>query len=117
VRSGVPLLRERLLLDPDHGDLALRMGTLDAIVTLVAAGPRVGEVREAGAAIARERSPAPAPASAKSAPCFVASVALEPDVTLVRIGAASRELALELVRAILAPFAQSLGDDPFARKW
>jgi urease accessory protein len=108
-RGGAPLVLEALLLDPAHGDLRARMGRMDAIATVLLAGPRVRSLRDAALALA--------PPLARSAPLVAAASPIGDDAAIVRIAATTVEAATRAARERLAGLAGLLGDDPFARKW
>ena len=111
VRSGDRLLvRERLLLDPDHGPLAERLGRFDALCTVLLAGDALRGER---AALARRIQAAPLPARAG----LVEQANEVGDGALViRIAAVSLEDALRAVREHLRFVPDLLGDDPWARR-
>lgn len=98
------------LLDPRHGDVAKRMGRFDAVATVLAIGPRAGEIRARVLAAATE--PPQSHASRLGS-----ATALGPDAVLGRLAASSAHEAIAAVRALVAPIAAQLGDDPFARRW
>ncbi len=104
------LADETLLLDPTAGSLSLRMRGLEAIATLVLAGPQVAPFAAAlhaqFEALGVIRRP----------PLFQTSSQLAPEAWLFRFGAQTLE-RLQLRLAELLSFVPSLlGDDPFARR-
>lgn len=103
-RGGVPLLRDALELDPAHGAVAPRLGRLEALVTVLAVGPRTAAVRAA------LLEPASEPDALRSA------APLADDAALLRAGATSIAAALRVARGALRALPALLGDDPFARK-
>ena len=108
-RDGRAVIVDGLLLDPTHGDLAERMGRFDAVATLVAIGPRARRVRDALLGTA--------PPLEARAPLVQTASPLGEDGAITRIAATSVERLTTRVRELLAPLANELGDDPFARKW
>ena len=111
MRSGDRVLvRERLLLDPDHGPLAERLGRFDALCTVLLAGDALRGER---ASLARRIQAAPLPARAG----LVEQANEVGDGALViRIAAVSLEDALRAVREHLRFVPDLLGDDPWARR-
>jgi urease accessory protein len=111
VRSGdrVPV-RERLLLDPDHGPLAERLGRFDALCTLVLAGDALRAERES---LARRIHAAPLPARAGR---IEQANEVGGGALVVRIATVSLEDALGAVREHLRFLPDLLGDDPWARR-
>jgi len=102
LRDGAPVVADAVLLDAAHGSIAARMGTLEAMGTVVAVGPRAAFVRE---------QPRPRLALATAVSPLAA------DAVLVRVGGRTVEEVVRAVREILGPLLDELGDDPFARKW
>jgi urease accessory protein len=111
VRSGDrTTVRERLLLDPDHGPLAERLGRFDVLCTILLAGDALRAQREA---LARRLHAAPLPARAG----LIEQANEVGDGALVlRIAAVSLEDALGAVREHLRFLPDLLGDDPWARR-
>jgi urease accessory protein len=109
-RAGRLVAIDATLLDPAHGDLGARMGRFDALATVFAIGPRAQGVRARVLALAS--SP---PSRAASRLC--SATALGPDAAMGRLAASSAQEAIAAVRALVAPVASELGDDPFARRW
>jgi urease accessory protein len=109
-REGRVVANDAVLLDPAHGPVALRMGRFDAVATVIAVGPLAAGVRASLAAAARDR---PEP----GAPVMHAATALADDASLGRLAAVSARHLVASLRALLAPVAEALGDDPFARRW
>ena len=108
--GGRLVVLDALRLDPAQGDVAARMGRFDAIATIVAAGPRAGGVRERLLAAAST-------AATREASRLHAVTVLSPTASIGRLAATSAREAVAAVRALLAPLAGELGDDPFARRW
>lgn len=105
-------LSEAMLLTPEHGPIAARMGGADAIATIAIAGPRVAAL--AAAIIAAAKS-SPLPRTADE-PLIVASP--QPWGAVVRIAAPTVAALLAAIASMLrAPVAALLGDDPWARRW
>jgi len=111
LRSGDRLLMaERLLLDPDHGALAERLGRFDALCTLLLAGD---SLRAERAELARRIGPLPLRPRADR---VEQANELDGGALLVRIAAVSLEDALHAVRDHLRFLPDLLGDDPWARR-
>ena len=111
VRSGERVLvRERLLLDPDHGPLAERLGRFDALCTLLLAGDALREERKA---LARRIHAEPLPARAA---VIAQANEIGDGALVVRIASVSLEDALRAVREHLRFLPDLLGDDPWARR-
>jgi urease accessory protein len=107
-RYGRRAIVDATWLDPVHGDLAERMGRFDVVLSLLALGPRFANVGTAMRVLS---------ANAGSASAVVAVSAIDADVTLVRVAAQCFEDASRHLRMSFAALAETLGDDPFARKW
>ena len=110
-REGVAIADDALLLDPEHGDVAARMGPFDAWATLVLAGP--GVQGAASALLAQARPPH---RLARGVEAIELASPIEGGC-LVRIAAASTAILSDRVRQALACVAPLLGDDPFTRRW
>jgi urease accessory protein len=111
LRSGDRLLlRERLLLDPAHGDLAGRLGRFDALCTVLVAGDSLRAERDE---LARRIGASPLRPRADR---VEQANELEGGALLVRIAAVSVEDALHAVRGHLRFLPLLLGDDPWARR-
>lgn len=108
-RAGELVLLDATLLDPAHGDLRERMGRFDALATLVALGPRF-------VSVVRSVLAAPGPLSRRADVLSQASP-LGDDGVILRIAGTSVENVARAVRAALRNLPETLGDDPFARKW
>ena len=104
------LVRERLLLDPDHGPVAERLGRFDALCTVLLAGDGLRAEREA---LARRISSEPVPARAGR---IEQANEVGGGALVIRIAAVSLEDALRSVREHLRFLPDLLGDDPWARK-
>lgn len=117
-RAGRLVVSDAILLDPAHGAIDRRMGRFDAVATVVAVGPLAEGVRENLAAAARERPTWTTGTDVERRPPLLhAATALAPDALVARIAATSTRDLVDRLRALLAPVAQALGDDPFARRW
>jgi urease accessory protein len=115
--EGERALVDAVHLDPRHGALAERMGRFDVVLTLLAIGPRLAPVREAMLAAASSSSRG---AAASDAVLVAASALPRPShggASLLRVAAERFEMASQVLRSSFAALAQTLGDDPFARKW
>jgi urease accessory protein len=108
--EGRVVLDETVLLDPEHGPLADRLGRFDLLATLLIAGSPLAAAREdisrhVEAAEVRVRSDL---VESKSL--------LGPESMLVRIAAVSIEKGLARMRSHLRFLPALLGDDPFSRR-
>lgn len=108
--GGVPLVHERLLLTPEDGSIAARMGRFDAFATVVVLGDALAADARALLDHASSARPARGDALQLSASPLGAS-----GVTL-RIAADGAETLAKRLRSMLAFLPRHLGDDPFARK-
>jgi urease accessory protein len=111
--GGVPLVHERLLLSPDDGSIAARMGRFDAFATVVVLGDALAADARALLDDASSSRPARGDALQLSASPLGASGA--PGVSL-RLAADGAETLSKRLRSILGFLPRHLGDDPFARK-
>ncbi|HTJ43921.1 MAG TPA: urease accessory protein UreD [Kofleriaceae bacterium] len=102
--GGAPRVRDGVVLDEAHGSIAARLGRFDAIATIAAIGPRAAPVAEALVAGAS--------AIARDADVLIAPSPIEGGA-IARVTAVSVEALTRAVRALLAPLAAILGDDPF----
>jgi urease accessory protein len=110
-RAGVTVLDDALLLDPAHGDVAVRMGPFDVWANVILSGPRVSEAVDE--LLARER---PRHRITGGVPAIELASPFEGGC-LLRIAAASTAILSDRVRGALACVAPLLGDDPFTRRW
>lgn len=108
-RTGRLLVHDAVLLDPAHGALAARMGSFEGFATLVAIGPRAGDV------CARLLAAAAGPPERGASRLHSAS-APAPDMVVARVAVTSAGEISATIRALLSPLARELGDDPFARR-
>lgn len=107
--GGAPRVRDALVLSPRHGDLVARLGSADALATVLLAGPLVEPACEAihRALAAVPLGPSPLVASSRW-----------PWGLVLRLVAPSTEALAGLLAGFLRrPVAELLGDDPWARKW
>jgi urease accessory protein len=109
-RGGARSIVDATRLEPQLGPLADRMGRFDAMVTLLAIGPRLGSVRQAMLSSSLSE-----PARAGSV--LVAASPLGEDGCILRVAAERFESASLALRSSFASLAAVLGDDPLARKW
>lgn len=107
-REGERAIVDRTRLDPSHGAIASRMGRFDVIVSMVVVGPGLHSVRKA---LLAEES------TGGAAAVVVAPSPIGGDAAIVRVAADSFESASRALRRSFAALAETLGDDPFARKW
>ncbi|MCE9574211.1 MAG: urease accessory protein UreD [Deltaproteobacteria bacterium] len=104
-------LSEAMLLAPEHGAIAARMGGAGAIATIVVAGPRVASI----AAAILDAAAGPLPRTIDDA---LITASPQPWGAIARIAAPTVEALLAVIAAHLrAPVAALLGDDPWARRW
>ncbi len=108
--GGRVIACDAALLDPAHGDIAARMGRFDAFATIFALGPAAAAVRDSLHAASISTAP-------RGASRLHAFTALSPARSIGRVAADSAHEAAAAVRALLAPLARELGDDPLARRW
>ncbi len=109
-RGGRALAIDATVLSPDDGDLRARMGRFDALATAFAFGPRARASRDALLAVGAVDAPV-------RGDVVAAASHLGDDGAVVRLAATSTAALLAALRRALAPLAEVLGDDPFARKW
>lgn len=109
--GGALRFRDGWVLDPEHGDVAARMGPVDAFATVVLAGPALEQARfEIESAATGALTPLGTSA-------WVTASRWEWG-TVVRLGAPSAEVLSSTLRQLLRPHVSAvLGDDPCARKW
>jgi urease accessory protein len=103
--GGAVRVHDGVVLDPRHGDVAARMGRFDALATIVALGPRAGAV--AAALLAAADGPL-----APGADVMISASAIT-DGAIARVAGVAVEPVALAVRALLAPVAAVIGDDPF----
>jgi urease accessory protein len=108
-RGDRPLFVDAVRLDPEHGALPARMSRFEAVVSLVAIGPAVAEVREA--ILGETRRPT------RDATAVAAASPIGRDGAVLRVAGTSFEEASRVFRSCFASLTALLGDDPFARKW
>jgi urease accessory protein len=108
-RDGERVLDDALLLDPEQGEVAARMGPFDAWATVVLSGPAAGE-----AAQRLLERPRPTPRLGDAALELASPIA---GGCLLRIAARSTAILSDRVRRALSCVAPLLGDDPFTRRW
>jgi urease accessory protein len=107
-RPAGTLLRDALLLDPAQGDLAARMGRLEAMATMILLGPRF-----AGAA----RAVLEEIASIAAAPgTMIEAASPLGDGALLRVAADDIEAVTAWLRRRFAPLAAVFGGDPGLHK-
>ena len=100
-RAGAAPIRDAVVLDGAHGAIDARLGRFDALATIVAIGPRASSVAQALLA------------GAQTGDAFVAPSPLAGGGAIARVAGTSVEAAQRAVRALLAPLAELVGDDPF----
>jgi urease accessory protein len=108
-REGTTVLRDAVVLDPEHGPIGGRMGRFDAFATLVVVGPRFAE---AARRILDGLSRAPIDARASR----VEAGSPLGDGALVRIAATTVEGVSTWLRDTLGFAAGTFGGDPGLHK-
>jgi urease accessory protein len=108
--EGGVVLDETMLLEPEHGPLAERLGRFDLLATLLLAGSLLTEAREE---VSRRIESTPVGVRTR---LVESKSRLGPDATLVRIAAVSVEEGLARIRSHLRFLPGLLGDDPFSRR-
>jgi urease accessory protein len=109
--AGRLVCLDRTTLDAGDGTLAERLGRFEVLATLVLAGPRVADLTRrlldsvAAGPLPRQSSLLRSTASLAGGGC------------LVRLAGTALEPVAQAVRACLETLPQTLGDDPWARKW
>ena len=108
-RGGLCAALDTTRLDAEAGPIAERMGRFDVLLTLLAIGPRVAQLRESLLALAT--------GPAAGAPAIAAASPIGNEGAILRVTAERVQGAMHLLRPSLAALAELFGDDPFARKW
>jgi urease accessory protein len=109
-RGGRPIVQDALLLSPEHGGLAERMGRFESLIVAILIGPALAQA--AADVLARvERQPLD-----RRAPLIV-SASRVAGGCLLRIAGTSVEQTGSTLRELLGFVPSLLGDDPWARKW
>ena len=110
--ANAPTLRESLLLTSDAGPLAARLEGINALATVVLAGPKLKSACNQLVHAIHERGLQPLGDATlvTASPC--------PWGMVLRLAAPSVELLTHTLRELLQAHAHALlGDDPWARKW
>lgn len=102
--AGRAALHDRVILE---GDIAKRMTRFAAMGTAVLVGPRVGALGRAALELGRV---------SKRADLVVAGSPLA-DGAILRVAGDTIERVTAMVRALLRPASEELGEDPWSRKW
>ena len=97
-------VNDAVVLDASEAPPAAAMGRFDVVATLFAVGPRAHVAAEL-------------PALGRRAEVVAASSPLAGGGVCLRVAATRIEACLAFLRRALEPVRQSLGDDPFTRKW
>ncbi len=103
------LLYDSLRLTPEDGNVALRMGRFNTLLTVVVAGLAADAAR-----ILQEVAAMPLE---KKSDLLISANPLSEGALLLRIAAVSTERAGQTLRRMLAFLPPLLGDDPWSRKW
>jgi urease accessory protein len=111
VRAGGLVLDDGLLLDPEHGSVARRMGPFDGWATVVLLGPLA---RAASEALLAEERPAHSLAADVA---YLETAAPVADGCLLRIAARSAAVLAERVALATACVAELAGDHPSTRRF
>jgi urease accessory protein len=110
--GGGRALSDATVLDGAHGEIAARMGAVDAVATAVLAGPRFARA----ARVLVDRIAAAPARDLRSGALVVASSRAFGAV--VRVAASSVAQLHDTLGALFHDVARdALGDDPFARRW
>ncbi len=113
-RGGRRIVHDALLLSPDHGGLAERMGRFEVLLVAIVIGPAfVADVSHLLAGV--ERMPLE-----RRGRSIVSASKIDEGLgggCLLRIAGTSVEETAALLRALLGFVPALLGDDPWARKW
>ncbi|MBS2030461.1 MAG: urease accessory protein UreD [Deltaproteobacteria bacterium] len=110
--ANVPALRESLLLTADAGLLSARLEGIDALATVVLAGPKLAPACAQLAKSINERGLQPL----REATLVTAST--WPWGMVLRLASPSVDALTHTLRELLQAHAHALlGDDPWARKW
>jgi urease accessory protein len=117
VGAEPPRLVDATRLDAAHGPIGERMDPFDAVLSLIAVGPRFASVRAAMQDVAGLPSAAQRPQTDPSGAIVAAASPLGSDGAILRVAGRSFEGASRALRACFRELARTLGDDPFARKW
>jgi urease accessory protein len=114
--GGVPRVHERLLLAPEDGSIAARMGRFDAFATVVVLGEALaGDARALLDEVSAARPARGEALQLSASPLGAAGERGVPGV-IVRLAADGAETLSKRLRSILSFLPRHLGDDPFARK-
>jgi len=109
-RSGRPIVYDAVLLSPEHGDLAERVGRFESLIVAILIGPAVATA--AADVLARvEQQPLDRRAR------LVVSASRVDGGCLLKIVGESVEQTGSTLRELLGFVPSLLGDDPWARKW
>ena len=110
-RGGDRVLREAVLLDPAHGELAGRMGRFNSLALVIVSGPQLAPH---AAAIASQVEALPL---AKRADVIQSVSPLRDSGVVLRVAGETVERVGEALRQHLSFLKQLLGDDPWTGKW
>jgi urease accessory protein len=113
-RGGRRIVHDALLLSPDHGRLADRMGRFEVLLVAIVTGPAFGSAAAAALARIDER---PLERRGRSIVSASRIGGGKDDGCLLRIAGTSVEETGSTLRALLGFVPSFLGDDPWARKW
>ncbi|MGZ4809654.1 MAG: urease accessory protein UreD [Thermoanaerobaculia bacterium] len=105
------VLHDSLRLSPEDGDLAMRMGRFNTLLTVVLAGPPLATD---ASRILEEVAALPL---ARQAGVLISASPIREAATLLRIAAISTERAAQTLRRLLSFLPPILGDDPWRSKW
>jgi urease accessory protein len=108
-RGGALVVHDRLLLDPQAGSLAARLGRFDAIATLALVGPAC-PVAELIARVGAEPLE-------RRARIVLSASPIGSDGLLIRAASGSLEALMKRLHGLIDFLPRLLGDDPLARRW
>jgi urease accessory protein len=107
-RPEGPLLRDALVLDPAHGDVAARMGRFEAMATMILLGPRLADAARAALDEVAATPATPGPLLEAASPLG--------DGALLRVAADDTEAVTAWLRRRFSPVAAVFGGDPSIHK-
>jgi len=114
-REGRLAFLESLLLDAQHGSLALRMRKYNTLATLVFCGPKLFE--GAGTLLDAMEQTGPGIGAEAGRGILCGASRFTDDGIVLRWAAEDVETLALRIKAVLKFVADLLGDDPWARRW
>jgi urease accessory protein UreH len=111
VREGLPVVDEAVLLDPQHGSIATRMGRFDAVGTLLVSGDSLDGFASAIVdRLSRSRL-------TQLAPLVVSASPLRGGGVIVKMASVKLDALVAEARSLLSFLPSLIGEDPFRGKW